>query len=222
MKKRQFLCFFKKLQLFLKKTFFLILSNLARLQFKNNMTESIQLYIAEAKQGKQAAFKALLNHYWNDIYRFQFSKTNDENKAEDITIQTFSRAFDKIDLYKESYNFKTWLLSISKNLQIDELRKTKKELLTIDPVFNYTQDITDDAPTPEDQLIIEQNLSQLLAHIKLLKPHYQKVIHLRYFQELTYKEIAAELNEPINNVKVKLLRAKKLLAEIIQNSNSLN
>lgn len=186
------------------------------------MTESIQLYIAEAKQGKQAAFKALLNHYWNDIYRFQFSKTNDENKAEDITIQTFSRAFDKIDLYKDSYNFKTWLLSISKNLQIDELRKTKKELLTIDPVFNYTQDITDDAPSPEDQLIIEQNLSQLLAHIKLLKPHYQKVIHLRYFQELTYKEIAAELNEPINNVKVKLLRAKKLLAEIIQNSNSLN
>tara|TARA_B110000967_G_scaffold209137_1_gene263946 strand:- start:308 stop:895 length:588 start_codon:yes stop_codon:yes gene_type:complete len=195
---------------------------LARLQFKNNMTESIQFYIAEAKQGKQAAFKALLNHYWNDIYRFQFSKTNDENKAEDITIQTFSRAFDKIDLYKDSYNFKTWLLSISKNLQIDELRKTKKELLTIDPVFNYTQDITDDAPSPEDQLIIEQNLSQLLAHIKLLKPHYQKVIHLRYFQELTYKEIAAELNEPINNVKVKLLRAKKLLAEIIQNSNSLN
>jgi len=195
---------------------------LARLQFKNNMTESIQFYIAEAKQGKQAAFKALLNHYWNDIYRFQFSKTNDENKAEDITIQTFSRAFDKIDLYKDSYNFKTWLLSISKNLQIDELRKTKKELLTIDPVFNYTQDITDNAPSPEDQLIIEQNLSQLLAHIKLLKPHYQKVIHLRYFQELTYKEIAAELNEPINNVKVKLLRAKKLLAEIIQNSNSLN
>ena len=194
---------------------------MARLQFKNNMTESIQFYIAEAKQGKQAAFKALLNHYWNDIYRFQFSKTNDENKAEDITIQTFSRAFDKIDLYKDSYNFKTWLLSISKNLQIDELRKTKKELLTIDPVFNYTQDITDDAPSPEDQLIIEQNLSQLLAHIKLLKPHYQKVIHLRYFQELTYKEIAAELNEPINNVKVKLLRAKKLLAEIIQNSNSL-
>lgn len=195
---------------------------MTRLQFKNNMTESIQFYIAEAKQGKQAAFKALLNHYWNDIYRFQFSKTNDENKAEDITIQTFSRAFDKIDLYKDSYNFKTWLLSISKNLQIDELRKTKKELLTIDPVFNYTQDITDDAPSPEDQLIIEQNLSQLLAHIKLLKPHYQKVIHLRYFQELTYKEIAAELNEPINNVKVKLLRAKKLLAEIIQNSNSLN
>jgi len=51
----------------------------------------------------------------------------------------------------------------------------------------------------------------------LLKPHYQEVINLRYFQELSYKEIAIELKEPLNNIKVKLLRAKKLLAEIIIN-----
>jgi RNA polymerase sigma factor (sigma-70 family) len=50
-----------------------------------------------------------------------------------------------------------------------------------------------------------------------LKPHYQQVIHLRFFQELSYQEISNELNEPMNNVKVKLLRAKKLLSEIIQN-----
>ena len=58
------------------------------------------------------------------------------------------------------------------------------------------------------QLIKEQNLAKLLADIKRLKPHYQKVIHLRYFQELSYKEMAAQLNEPMNNIKVKLLRAK--------------
>ncbi|CAM1344136.1 RNA polymerase ECF-type sigma factor (fragment) [Tenacibaculum amylolyticum] len=51
-----------------------------------------------------------------------------------------------------------------------------------------------------------------------MKPKYQEVIHLRYFQELSYKEIAEQINEPINNVKVKLLRAKKLLAEIIEKS----
>ncbi|MBB1489772.1 RNA polymerase subunit sigma-70, partial [Oceanospirillum sp. D5] len=65
----------------------------------------------------------------------------------------------------------------------------------------------------------EQNLANLLRDIKKLKPHYQKVINLRYFQELSYKEISAELDEPINNVKVKLLRAKKLLAEVINNKN---
>jgi RNA polymerase sigma factor (sigma-70 family) len=65
-------------------------------------------------------------------------------------------------------------------------------------------------------LITEQNLSRLLQFIKELKPHYQEVIQLRYFQELSYQEIATKIDEPISNVKIKLLRAKKLLAEIIQ------
>ena len=77
----------------------------------------------------------------------------------------------------------------------------------------------DDAPTAEDKLITEQNLAKLLTHIKKLKPHYQEVINLRYFQEMSYKEIAEELDSPMNNVKVKLLRAKKLLAEIIKDNS---
>jgi RNA polymerase sigma-70 factor (ECF subfamily) len=76
--------------------------------------------------------------------------------------------------------------------------------------------VADTTPTVEDKLITEQNLSRLLGYIKELKPHYQEVIQLRYFQELSYQEIAEQLNEPLSNVKVKLLRAKKLLAEIIQ------
>ena len=52
--------------------------------------------------------------------------------------------------------------------------------------------------------------------IKELKPHYQEVIQLRYFQEMSYQEISEQLDEPLSNVKIKLLRAKKLLAEIIE------
>ena len=74
----------------------------------------------------------------------------------------------------------------------------------------------DDSPSPEDKLITEQNLAKLLRDIKKLKPHYQEVINLRYFQELSYAEISQELNESMNNIKVKLLRAKKLLAAIIK------
>jgi RNA polymerase sigma-70 factor (ECF subfamily) len=77
--------------------------------------------------------------------------------------------------------------------------------------------IIDEEPSPADQLIQQQNLAQLKAFIRKLKPHYQEVINLRYFQELSYKEISEKLDEPMNNVKVKLLRAKKLLAEIIKN-----
>ncbi|MDA9284489.1 sigma-70 family RNA polymerase sigma factor, partial [Flavobacteriaceae bacterium] len=81
--------------------------------------------------------------------------------------------------------------------------------------------VPDANPTPEDVLITKQNLTQLLRDIKLLKPAYQEVIHLRYFQEMSYSEIAQELTEPLSNIKVRLLRAKKLLAEIITKNNSL-
>lgn len=81
-------------------------------------------------------------------------------------------------------------------------------------------EIVDETPGIEDKLIKEQNLEQLLSDIKQLKPHYQEVINLRFFQEKSYKEIAKSLDEPMNNVKVKLLRAKKLLAEIIEGRNS--
>ena len=142
-----------------------------------------------------------------------------ENDAEDITIQTFSKAFDKINSYNDDYKFKTWLITISKNIHIDLVRKQKQSIRNTskDNDENYFY-IVDDSPTPEDKIITEQNLAKLLRDIKKLKPHYQEVINLRYFQELSYKEISEKLNEPINNVKVKLLRAKKLLAAIITKS----
>ena len=98
------------------------------------------------------------------------------------------------------------------------LRKKKSSLFVdTNDDDNYANSIADESPTAEDELITEQNLSRLLQFIKELKPHYQEVIQLRYFQEMTYQEIANKIDEPLSNVKVKLLRAKKLLAEIIQN-----
>jgi len=172
--------------------------------------------INKAKLNDQVAFSFLLDKFWNEVYGFQLKRTQNENDAEDITIQTFSKAFDKISTYNDTYVFKTWLITISKNLHIDLIRKQKSSIRntskTDEDIF---YDIIDDSPTPEDKIITEQNLAKLLRDIKKLKPHYQEVINLRFFQELSYKEISEELKEPINNVKVKLLRAKKLLAAII-------
>ena len=184
----------------------------------NKPKEDLQENINKAKDGNQIAFSSLLNTFWNEVYHFQLGRTKNENDAEDITIQTFSKAFDKIKTYDDSYEFKTWLITISKNLHVDLIRKRKRNVL--DEFENSSSDaikkVVDESPTVEDQLITEQNLASLLSHIKKLKPHYQKVINLRYFNELSYAAIANELEEPVNNVKVKLLRAKKLLAEIIK------
>ncbi len=185
----------------------------------NTSKENINTIIEKAKLGNQIAFSSLLDNFWNDVFGFQLIRTKNENDAEDITIQTFSKAFDKINTYDNSYEFKTWLITISKNIHIDLIRKKKKDILnnTDNNTNEAIKKVLDDAPTAEDQLITEQNLATLLQYIKKLKPHYQEVINLRYFNELSYTAIAKELNEPMNNVKVKLLRAKKLLAEVIKN-----
>ena len=175
--------------------------------------------IKRAILNDQKAFNFLLDTFWDDVYAFQLKRIENENDAEDITIQTFSKAFDKIETFDDNFKFKTWLITISKNIHIDLLRKDKNFISQ----RNFSDDekvyqIPDESPSVEDTLITEQNLAKLLRDIKKLNPHYQEVINLRYFQELSYKEISKKLNEPMSNVKVKLLRAKKLLAEIIQKS----
>lgn len=175
--------------------------------------------IEKAKIGDQVAFTFLLDFYWNEVYGFMLKRTENETDAEDITIETFSKAFDKLATYNPEFQFNTWLIAIAKNVHIDILRKKKSSLFVeiTDEEDYQAYNIADTTPSAEDELITEQNLSQLLQYIKELKPHYQEVIHLRYFQEMSYQEIANQLEEPLSNVKVKILRAKKLLAEIIQN-----
>ena len=182
--------------------------------------ENISKTIQNAKSGQQLAFSNLLDTFWNDVYSFQLLRTKNELEAEDITIETFSKAFDKINSYKEEFVFKTWLITISKNLHIDLLRKQKRSLEN--NTFYYQNsagesEVLDSTPTAEDQLIQQQNLADLLTEIKKLKPAYQKVINLRYFNEMSYAEMALVLEEPVNNIKVKALRARKLLSELIRN-----
>jgi len=178
--------------------------------------KNLNIIILNAKKGSQSAYRDLLNLYWGDVYRFILAKCHNDYQAEDITIKAFSKAFDRIDTFDETRSFRNWILTISSNLHIDFLRAEERKIQTVFIKKEKAVAIVDVAPTAEDKLIQEQHLAQLLAYIKQLKPHYREVINLRYFQELTYKEIAEELNESLSNVKVKLLRARKLLNEIIK------
>ncbi len=179
-------------------------------------------HIKKAKEGSQSSFKFLLDYFWNDVYRFQLRRVKNEYEAEDITIESFSKAFDKINTFNEKYVFGTWLIAISKNIQIDKSRKKNAaiHLKSADTSDEHIKRIPDDSPTPEDKLITKQHLAELLQYIKQLKPHYQEVINLRYFQEMSYLEISEELEESLNNIKVRLLRARKLLADIITENHT--
>ena len=121
------------------------------------------------------------------------------------------------NLYSDNISILVNSTSKEKNIQIDRNRKKNASIhiQSSNTSEEQVKKIPDDSPTPEDTLIIKQNLAELLSYVKQLKPHYQDVINLRYFQEMSYNEIAQELTEPLSNIKVRLLRAKKLLAEII-------
>ena len=170
-----------------------------------------------AKENNQNAFSFLLNTYWEDVYKFQLKRTNNEINAEDITIESFAKAFEKINTYNNKYIFKTWLITISKNLHIDQLRKNKIKFDL--KQLNEKIQIKESSPSPEDNLINEQKLKSLKSKINKLKPHYKEVIELKCFNELSYKEISIKLNQPINNVKVKVLRAKKILFQLISEND---
>ena len=172
-----------------------------------------------AKTHNQKAFGYLFETFWDYLYQYLLKKTGNEDQAEDIAVRTFAKAFDRIETFNPKYTFETWLITISNNIQIDQHRKEKTKNKIDASAYDerVVTQVQDLSPSPEDRLIITQNLSDLLLKIKTLKTGYKTIIRLRYFEELSYKEISDRLELPINTVKVTLLRAKKVLALKITN-----
>ena len=150
-----------------------------------NQEQTISDLVYAAKQEDQHAFRQLLDLHWNELYGFMIKRTENENDAEDLCLQAFSKAFDKIETYNDEFTFSTWLTSIAKNLHVDLIRKEKTRLHQSNDVEEVGRDVIDQTLGPEDQLIRSQNLNKLLQQVKSLKPIYRDVIQLRFFQELS-------------------------------------
>ena len=179
---------------------------------KLNQFESI---INEAKKGKRQGQNLLMDMFWDNVYGYVFHKINDEEESEDIAIETFTKVFAKLKLYNSDFDFKTWVLSIAHNTMIDHIRKSPALELSLDDE-NYPIDIQEDLPSPEETLIQQQDNDALVLHLQKLKPEYRRILELRFLEEKTYKEIAEELDLTMANVKVRLLRARQLLQEILK------
>lgn len=175
----------------------------------------LQLIITEARKGKRQAQNILMDLFWTIVYGYVNSKIQNEDEAEDIAIETFTKVFTKLKLYNSDFDFKTWMLSIAHNTMIDHIRKSSHLQISLDDE-NYFFEIQEDLPTPEESLIQKQDYDAFDKHISKLKPEYRKIIELRYLEDKTYKEIADELQLSMANVKVRLLRARQLLKEILQ------
>ena len=159
---------------------------------------------------KLPSFDNLLNSNWEYVFNYLLKKTSNEYISEEITIQSFSKAFEKIHLFNPKYNFKTWIISIAKNSYSDYLRK--KKLLFKDlnnqKIENFVSEFN-----PEQSMINMEDYDNLNLKIDELKPIYRDMIKYRYIEDLSIQEISEKLNQPVNTIKIKIFRAKKLLSE---------
>lgn len=159
---------------------------------------------------KLPSFDNLLNSNWEYVFNYLLKKTSNEYISEEITIQSFSKAFEKIHLFNPKYNFKTWIISIAKNSYSDYLRKKKLLFKDLDNqrIENFVSEFN-----PEQSMINIEDYDNLNLKIDELKPIYRDMIKYRYIEDLSILEISKKLNQPVNTIKIKIFRAKKLLSE---------
>lgn len=183
--------------------------------------ELIQLAL---NKGDQAAYSDLMNNYRDSLYFMLLKMTNNPTDADDLTIEAFSKAFQNLHQYTPEYAFSTWLFRIASNNCIDFLRKYKNRTVSIDDqaFHDDESEISDrfpsSQPDPEEAIIRAQKIETMRAVVEKLKPHYRKLVEMRYFQEMSYEEIADQLQLPLGTVKAKLFRARDLLYHILKSS----
>ncbi|XOD68552.1 MAG: RNA polymerase sigma factor [Flavobacteriales bacterium AspAUS03] len=175
--------------------------------------------IRQAKKGTQKAQSLLMRIFWNDVYHYVLKKIHDDDEAEDIAIETFTKVLNKLKLYNENFNFHTWLITIAHNTMLDHFRQQKIQNISLDQFSVHTDFLSSlilEEHSPEEKLISKQTVKQIRDSIERLPLKYKKVVRLRFLEEKTYKEISKELFISMNQVKIQLLRAKKLLLKILR------
>lgn len=181
--------------------------------------EKVRKRVEEALGGSQSAFNALLSAYWPDVYAFLSAYKLCPEDTEDLCIETFSKAFEKLDTYDPSYRFKTWVLHIARNNYVDFIRRNAPlfALFSRKVLGESSDGETDYAPdavaydTPESELIHSQTMENVASAMEYLRPSYRQVLQLRYGEDMTVAEISQRLGISLSNVKVMLMRGRRLL-----------
>ncbi|MGM0565159.1 MAG: RNA polymerase sigma factor [Bacteroidota bacterium] len=190
-----------------------------------NLTENAKkdyhLVIRAVEKNDQHAYADLMNRYREPVYFMILKMTNSPADAEDLTIEAFGKAFKNLPYYSSQYAFSTWLFRIASNNCIDYLRKKQRSAVFIDEdaegnIEYLERSLAEDNPSPEDYIIKKERLQKIQVVIEKLKPHYRKLVHLRYFKEYSYEEIAEQLQIPIGTVKAKLFRAREFLQNLME------
>ena len=191
-------------------------------EFSEKAMEDFRL-IDRAVGGDDKSYAKLLQRYKRPVYHVILKMVRNVDDAEDLTIESFAKAFRSLHRFKKDFTFSTWLFRIATNNTIDFIRKKKLNTLSIENTFtdddgqSVSIDVEDENLDPQEETIKQQKAELIQVFVDKLPAKYQKLVRLRYFNELSYEEIAVELEAPLGTVKAQLHRARELMFEMVKN-----
>lgn len=191
--------------------------------FSSKALEDFRLIDMAVDQKDQQAYAELMKRYKRPVYHMILKMVRNVDDAEDLTIEAFAKAFKNLARFKKDYTFSTWLFRIATNNAIDFIRKKKLDTMSLDTTFkdddgaSITIDVEDDKRlNPQEETIKSQKIELVRIFVDKLPPKYQRLVKLRYFDELSYEEIAKELDAPLGTVKAQLHRARELMYDLVK------
>lgn len=191
-------------------------------QFSQKALEDFSLIDQAVGDGDDHAFAVLMDRYRKPVYHMILKMVRNVDDAEDLTIEAFAKAFKNLHRFKKDYTFSTWLFRIATNNSIDFIRKKRLETMSLDTSYqdesgeNVTIDVEDRNLNPQEEAIKSQKKELVQMFVTKLPAKYQRLVRLRYFKELSYEEIAKELNAPLGTVKAQLHRARELMYDLVK------
>jgi RNA polymerase sigma-70 factor (ECF subfamily) len=177
--------------------------------------------VARAVKGDQAAFRELMDKYQKPLYFHVLKMVKDREQVEDLVQEAFMKAFDNLGSYNTKYAFSTWLYRITTNHTIDYLRKKKLQTFSMnEPVKTKDGEVQfqlkDEQAETDRSIIRKQRQTIIHEAIENLPEKYRAVIELRHLQELSYDEIAEQLDLPLGTVKAHIFRAREMLYKALK------
>lgn len=173
-----------------------------------------KLLIKNLKNGKEEAYRQIVEEYGNKLLRTCYLILKDRGEAEDVVQETFIRVFKNIGSFKESSGIYTWIYTIALNLSRDILRK-KRDMLVLEDEWVGNIDVESEIEKEIDRELLRKELFEINSL-------YREVLVLFYFEELSIKEISNLLNEKEGTIKSKLSRGRSILKESLLKGGRLN
>ena len=172
--------------------------------------------VRKAKSGDGRAYDILMEQYHDAVFNIVYRMVRNKQEAEDLTQETFIKAYNSINSFKEEYAFSTWLFKIATNHCIDFFRKRKLKTYSMDEPVQYKEDeikheYASDDPTMEHRMIDSEKSRLIREAINKLPEKYRMAIILRHHEEKSYDEIAQILNLPLGTVKARIFREREML-----------